>query len=133
MDSILLRNNCEDERNMKRKKAKYVTAEYERALKQSEEEGYVLRLYTTGATTHSQAAVKNILQICEEHLQGKYDLQVIDVSQQPKLAAGEKIVAAPTLIKKLPLPIKRLIGDMSDTKKVLAGLNILKKNVIQAL
>ena len=118
---------------MKKKKAKYVTARYEKALKKNEKDGYVLRLFTTGATPNSMTAVINILQICEEYLQDRYDLQVIDVSQQPQLAIGEKIVAAPTLIKKFPLPVKRLIGDMSDTNRVLDGLNILKKKAAHPL
>ena len=66
----------------------------------------------------------NIKEICEEHLRGRYDLQVIDVYQHPTLAKGEQIIAAPTLIKKLPLPLRRFIGDMSDTEKILVGLDL---------
>ena len=89
---------------------------------------YVLRLYITGATFASLRAVANIKSICEEHLKGRYELQVIDLYQQPVLAKGEQIIAAPTLIKKLPLPLRRIIGDMSDTERVLVGMDLRKKS-----
>ena len=85
---------------------------------------YVLRLYITGATSHSTRAIVNIRKICEEHLQGRYDLEVIDISKRPTLAEGEQIIAAPTLIKKLPLPLRRFIGDMSQTERILLGLDL---------
>jgi circadian clock protein KaiB len=88
----------------------------------------VLRLYVTGMTPKSTRAISNLKKICEEHLGGRYDLQVIDIYQQPTLAKGEQIIAAPTLIKKLPLPLRRLIGDMSNTEKILLGLDMKKKN-----
>ena len=84
---------------------------------------YVLRLYEAGATPRSQEAVRKVTAICEKHLAGRYDLQVIDLYQQPALAAGEQIIASPTLIKKLPLPLRRLIGSMADEQKVLVGLD----------
>ena len=87
-------------------------------------ERYVLRLYVTGMTPRSTRAIENIRKICEEHLEGRYDLEVIDVYQQPTLAKGEQIIAAPTLIKKLPLPLRRVIGDMSNTERVLLGLDL---------
>jgi circadian clock protein KaiB len=87
-------------------------------------ERYVLRLYVAGLTPRSIQAIQNIRKICEEHLEGRYDLQVIDVYQQPVLAEGEQIIAAPTLIKKLPLPLRRFIGDMSHTEKILLGLDL---------
>ena len=90
-------------------------------------EKYVLRLYITGMTPKSRAAVENVKKICQEHLANNYELEVIDVYQQPTLAKGEQIIAAPTLIKKLPLPLRRLIGDMSQTERVLLGLDIKKK------
>ena len=90
------------------------------------QEQYVLRLYVTGATPKSTRAILNIKKICEEHLQGRYGLEVIDVYQQPVLARGEQIIAAPTLIKYLPLPLRRFIGDMSRTDKILLGLDLLK-------
>lgn len=85
---------------------------------------YTLRLYVTGTTPRSARAIVNIRSICEEHLHGRYDLEVIDILQRPELAKGEQIIAAPTLIKKLPLPLRRFIGDMSQTEHILLGLDI---------
>lgn len=90
-------------------------------------ESYLLRLFVTGMTPNSKKAVENIKRICEEYLKGRYELEVIDIYQQPELAEEEHVFAAPTLIKKNPLPLKRLIGDMSDTEKVLSGLDLRKK------
>ncbi|MGZ8183611.1 MAG: circadian clock KaiB family protein [Methylobacter sp.] len=87
---------------------------------------YVLKLYVTGTTPRSSKAIINIRKICEEHLQGRYDLEVVDISQHPTLAEGEQIIAAPTLIKKLPLPLRRFIGDMSQTERILLGLDLRK-------
>ncbi len=88
---------------------------------------YVLRLYVTGMTPKSQLAIKNIKKICEEHLKGRYELDVMDIYQQPELVREAGLVALPTLIKKLPSPLRKLIGDMSDTERVLLGLNIEQK------
>jgi circadian clock protein KaiB len=85
---------------------------------------YVLRLYITGTTLQSGRAILNIRKICEEHLEGRYELEVVDLSQHPTLAIGEQIIAAPTLIKKLPLPLRRFIGDMSQTERILLGLDL---------
>jgi circadian clock protein KaiB len=85
---------------------------------------YVLRLYVTGTTPHSSRAIVNLRQICEQHLQGRYELEVIDITQHPTLAAEEQIVAAPTLIKTLPLPLRRFIGDLSQTDRILLGLDL---------
>jgi len=85
---------------------------------------YLLRLYVTGSTPRSTRATSNVRKICEEHLEGRYDLEVYDISQHPSLAKGEQIIAAPTLIKKAPLPLRRFIGDMSQTERILLGLNI---------
>lgn len=90
-------------------------------------EHYVLRLYITGMTPNSKRAVENMKNICEEYLKGRYELIIIDIFQQPILAEGEQIIAAPTLIKQLPHPLRRLIGDMSNTEKVLLGLDLQKK------
>jgi circadian clock protein KaiB len=90
-------------------------------------ETYVLRLYVTGVTPNSVHAIANIKRICEEHLHGHYQLEVIDLCQQPELAEGEQIIAAPTLIKKLPLPLRRVIGDMSSTERVLVGLDLRRR------
>jgi circadian clock protein KaiB len=85
---------------------------------------YLLRLYVTGVTAKSARAIANIKTICEEHLEGRYVLEVIDLYQQPQLAQGQQIVVAPTLIKELPLPLRRIIGDMSSTERVLVGLDV---------
>jgi len=76
-------------------------------------------------TPRSARAVKNLRAICDEYLAGRYDLEVIDIYQQPFLAKGEQIIAAPTLIKKLPLPVRRIIGDMSNRERVLVGLHLV--------
>jgi circadian clock protein KaiB len=88
---------------------------------------YVLRLYVAGQTPNSVRAILNIKKICEEELKGIYDLETIDLYQQPQLAQGEQIVAVPTLIKELPLPLRRIIGDMSNTERVLVGLDLRKR------
>jgi circadian clock protein KaiB len=102
-------------------------AALEKAASEKATERYVLRLYIAGMTPRSTLAIQNIRKICEEHLEGRYDLQVVDVYQQPVLAEGEQIIAAPTLIKKLPLPLRRFIGDMSRTEKLLLGLDLRKE------
>jgi circadian clock protein KaiB len=91
------------------------------------EEHYVLRLYVTGLTPRSTEAVATIKAICEEHLQGTYDLEVIDIYQHPALAKDEQIVAVPTLVKKLPMPLRRLIGNLSAKERVLLGLDLRRK------
>lgn len=85
---------------------------------------FVLSLYITGVTPKSVHAIKNITSICDHYLKGRYELEVIDIYQQPELARQGQIIAAPTLVKHLPLPLRRLIGDMSDEPRVLAGLGI---------
>ena len=90
-------------------------------------ERYLLRLYVTGTTANSIRAIANLQKICEEHLLNGYDLEVIDLYQQPHLASGDGIVAVPTLVKRAPQPLKRIIGDMSDTERVLHGLNLHHK------
>jgi len=87
----------------------------------------ILRLYLTGTTPASIRALTNLKRICEEHLQGLYELEVIDIYQRPHLLAGEQILAAPTLIKQLPPPLRRLVGDMSNTDQVLLGLDLRKR------
>jgi circadian clock protein KaiB len=87
-------------------------------------ERYVLRLFVTGMTPRSIRAVLNLRTICDLFLEGRYELEVVDIYQQPVLAKGEQIIAAPTLIKKLPLPTRRMIGDMSNQESVLVGLDI---------
>jgi circadian clock protein KaiB len=112
---------------MPKKKTVDRSKEFIKCLKTGSNEKYVLRLYVTGMTPRSTKAIENIKKICEEHLKGRYDLEIIDIYQQPTLAEGEQIIAAPTLIKKLPLPLRRFIGDMSMTEKILLGLDLLPK------
>jgi len=97
----------------------------EDALKERETGHYVLRLYVAGLNNKSLRAIENLKKICEEHLQGRYGLEVIDIYQQPVLAQGEQIIAVPTLIKQLPPPLRRFIGDMSKTEKILVGLDLI--------
>jgi circadian clock protein KaiB len=85
---------------------------------------YTLRLYMTGLSARSQEALRNVTTICEEHLAGRYELEVVDLYQNPELAKDEQIFAAPTLIKKLPLPLRKIIGSMVDKDKVLVGLDL---------
>ena len=87
---------------------------------------YVLRLYVAGVTPRSVRAIENVKAVCETHLHGRYQLQVIDIYQQPALAKGDQIIAVPTLIKKLPVPLRTLIGDLSDTEKFLVGMDLRK-------
>ncbi len=88
---------------------------------------FVLQLYVTGSTTQSLRALANIKSICEEHLTGRYDLEVIDIYQEPDRARAAQIFAVPTLIKRLPEPLRRFIGDLSDRDRVLSGLNLMPK------
>jgi circadian clock protein KaiB len=90
----------------------------------SPEQRYELRLYVTGTTPRSAMAIINIRKICEEYLKDRYDLEVIDIAQHPKRAQVEQIIAAPTLVKQAPLPIRRFVGDMSRTDRILAGLGL---------
>ncbi|HEX9615170.1 MAG TPA: circadian clock KaiB family protein [Bacteroidota bacterium] len=85
---------------------------------------YLLRLYVTGTTSRSMRAIANIKNICESYLKGKYQLEVIDIYENPSLGRGEQIIATPTLIKKLPLPLRRFIGDLSNTERILLGLDL---------
>ena len=100
------------------------TAAFEEALAQGQQGPYQLRLYVAGSTPQSQRAIASIKRVCDEHLAGRFDLEVIDIYQQPKLTAGEQIVAAPTLIKKLPLPLRRFVGDLSSLERILVGLDL---------
>ncbi|NLF88975.1 thiol-disulfide isomerase [Candidatus Bathyarchaeota archaeon] len=104
-----------------------VTAEFEKALKDENQERYILRLYVTGMTPKSLRAIDNVKKICNEHLKGRCELEVIDIYQQPDYAKTEQLIAAPTLIKKLPLPLRKFIGDMSNEDRILVGLDIVPK------
>ena len=89
---------------------------------------YNLRLYVSGQTPKSLAAITNLRRICEDHLAGRYTIEVVDLLITPQLAAGDQIVALPTLVRRLPPPLKRIIGSLSDTERVLVGLDIRAKN-----
>lgn len=112
---------------MSKKDPADATAEFEKALKGASKERYILRLYVTGMTQKSMAAIDNVKKICDEYLTGRYELEVIDIYQQPELAKTEQLIAAPTLIKKLPLPLRKFIGDMSNEDRILVGLDIVPK------
>ena len=96
----------------------------EAKLKRDSLPTYVLRLYVTGTSPRAEVAITNLRRICEQELRGQYELQIIDVLEQPQLAEDEKILATPTLIKQLPPPLRRVIGDLSDKEKVLLGLEV---------
>ena len=85
---------------------------------------YHLRLYVAGQTPKSILAFRNLKQICEEHLQGRYDIEIIDLIENPQLARGDQILAVPTLVRRLPEPVKKIIGDLSNTERVLVGLDL---------
>lgn len=85
---------------------------------------YRLRLYVAGQTQKSMTALTNLQRVCEQHLAGRYDIEVVDLLKNPQLAAGDQILAIPTLVRRLPAPLKRIIGDLSNTEKVLVGLDI---------
>ena len=103
-----------------------VKATFKRIGPPGETERYVLRLYVTGMSSRATRAIRNVREICDEHLKGRYDLEVVDVYQQPLLAKNEQIIAAPTLVKHLPLPLRRIIGDMSRRDRVLLGLDLIR-------
>jgi len=90
------------------------------------EEEWILKLYVAGQTSNSLAAFANLKRICEDHLQGRYRIEVIDLLKNPQLAKGDQIIALPTLIRKLPTPVKKIIGNLSNTEKVLVGLDLRK-------
>jgi circadian clock protein KaiB len=112
---------------MIKKKTKTSKQKLREAVKKVKDEKYILRLYVAGLTPRSTKAIANVKEICEKYLKDRYELDVVDIYQQPKLAQGEQIIAAPTLIKKLPLPLRRLIGDMSDTERFLVGIDFRPK------
>ena len=88
---------------------------------------YVLRLYVAGQTPKSKLALTNLKQICEEHLHGRYEIEIIDLLENPQLAQGDQILAVPTLVRRLPEPIKKIIGDLSNTERVLVGLDLQER------
>jgi circadian clock protein KaiB len=104
-----------------------VTAEFEEALQRRKNEHYVLRLYIAGNNLRSQLAVENVKKICEEFLKGRYELDVVDIYQDRSKNPVDLVLAAPTLVKKLPLPLRKVIGDMTRKEKVLIGLDLVPR------
>ncbi len=101
--------------------------EYDLALEQRSHVPYVLRLYVAGITPRSTQAITNIQRVCEEHLKGRYELEIVDIYQRPELAHEADVIAAPTLIKQLPPPLRRLVGSLADVERVLVGLNLIPR------
>ena len=93
-------------------------------------EYFILKLYITGLTERSQAAIDTLKKLCEAELQGRFELEIIDVLENPRLAENEKILATPTLIRELPPPMRRIIGDLSDTDKALLGLDLVPRGPV---
>jgi len=104
------------------------TEEFEKAVALQAGAKYVFRLYVTGMTPKSTLAIANVRNLCEKHLAGRHKLKVIDIYQQPELARAAQIIATPTLIREQPLPLRRLIGDMSDEKRFVVGLDLKPRN-----
>jgi circadian clock protein KaiB len=100
------------------------TEAFEMAHQEPDKGNYVLRLYVSGMSPNSQRAIENVREICAEHLEGRYQLEIIDIYQQPFFAIEGQIVATPTLVKELPEPLRKFIGDMSQTERILLGLDI---------
>jgi circadian clock protein KaiB len=105
------------------------TEAFEMAHQEANKGNYVLRLYVSGMTPNSLRAVENVRKICTEHLEGRYQLEIIDIYQQPFFAKEGQIVATPTLVKELPEPLRRFIGDMSQTERILVGLDIRTREI----
>ena len=100
----------------------------DRAVAQAPDaKAYVLRLYVAGQTPKSLLAFTNLKQICEDHLQGRYEIEIVDLLENPQLARGDQILAVPTLVRRLPEPIKKIIGDLSNTERVLVGLDLQER------
>ena len=103
------------------------SADFEKALSDKDRSVYLFRLYVTGTTPKSVQAIASVKKICEKYLQGRFELDVIDIYQKPQLTQKDQIVAIPTLVKELPRPLRRIIGDLSDKEKVLVGLDLIEK------
>lgn len=107
---------------MTKKTARKTTAK--KAPKPPPKDLWILRLYIAGETERARAALQNLEKICKEHLAGKYRLEVVDLTKTPALASGDQVLAVPTLVRRLPPPVKKIIGDLSNTERVLVGLNL---------
>ncbi len=102
-------------------------AALKRTDRKSKQDRYMLRLYVAGQTPRCMYALANLKKICEEHLEGRYEIELVDLLENPRLAAGDQILAIPTLVRKLPPPVRKIIGDLSNTERVLVGLAIEPK------
>ena len=100
------------------------TTDRDRAVPEDRQESWDLKLYVAGPTPKAVRALENLKKLCEEHLAGKYRIEVVDLLKSPQLAKGDQIVAVPTLVRKLPVPMRKIIGDLSNTKRVLVGLDL---------
>ena len=98
--------------------------DFEKALADSKHARYVFRLYVAGNTLKSANTILNLRKVCEEYLKGRYELEIIDIYQQPSAAKADDVIATPTLVKRLPLPIRRIIGDLTEKERILVGLNL---------
>jgi circadian clock protein KaiB len=103
------------------------TEEFERLTSASSHTRYVLRLYVSGMTPRSTEAINNLKEICDEHLKDRYELEVVDIYKRPEVTSADQIVATPTLVKKLPLPLRKLVGALSNEERVLVGLDLVEK------
>ncbi|MFO7445380.1 MAG: circadian clock KaiB family protein [Ignavibacteriaceae bacterium] len=109
---------------MAKSPAKTTEVKKAKTPKTKKEKPFELRLYVAGQTPRSIAAFSNLKKVCDEHLPGKYKIEIIDLLKNPKLAQGDQILAIPTLVKKLPAPVRKIIGDLSNTERLLIGLDI---------
>ena len=119
-----MKDNTSNKKAQDKQEKKDMLEEMEKKVMLNKESRYILTLYISGATNRSKTAVDNIKKICEENLKGRYELEIIDVFQQPEKLRSEQIIAVPTLVKKLPVPIRKFIGDLSDKDMVLVGLGL---------
>ncbi len=120
-------NPSKDEPDDLQEESEMIAAHFEQAISNQDQQHYCLRLYIAGTTPRSMRSLENLKALCETHLQGRYELEVIDVYQAPPQRLQDNIVAIPTLIKQLPLPMRLIIGDLSDTDKVLIGLDLVPR------
>jgi len=111
-----------------KKQTRQIVSEFDSAVSRFKTERYVLRLFVSGISPKSIRAIINVKNFCKEYLSGRHTLEVIDVHQKPALAIGEQIIAVPTLIKQLPAPFRRLIGDMSNIREFLLGMDLVSRN-----
>jgi len=121
-----VKDNIPNKKAQEKQKKVDMLKEMEKKVAQNKKSKYILSLYISGATNRSKTAIENIKKICEENLKGRYELEIIDVFQQPEKLRDEQIIAVPTLIKRLPAPIRKFIGDLSNNESVLIGLGLKK-------